>query len=222
MQLIEKIISIVAPHICLGCGLEVNRLVCEACVQEITPVPSRCYRCKAVTDNYATCDQCSQQTPLKQVLVLAHHDGLARKLIHHLKYGRAQAGSREAAQLMLGHLDYLDEGLLVEVPTATSRVRMRGYDHAVLLASELADLSRWQQSSLLARVGQTQQMGSNRAKRLRQLESAFRPIHADRISGAHVILVDDVLTTGATLETAARILRRAGAKRVDAIVFAQA
>jgi predicted amidophosphoribosyltransferase len=54
------------------------------------------------------------------------------------------------------------------------------------------------------------------------LQSAFRPIRAETIRGRHIVLIDDVLTTGATLEVAARTLKRAGAKRVSAIVLAQA
>lgn len=185
-------------------------------------MPSRCYRCKAVTEGYVTCPACAAHTPLKQVVVYAHYKGLARDLIHQMKYLRARAGTREAAELMHEVLPYLEPGWLVPVPTATRRVRSRGYDHASLLAGELAQLSEWRTVSLLRRVGQTQQMGAGRAQRLRQLQGAFRPVRPQAIRGAHLILLDDVLTTGATLETAARELRRAGAARVDAIVFAQA
>ena len=63
---------------------------------------------------------------------------------------------------------------------------------------------------------------ASRQQRLSQLEEAFRVIRPERINGAHVLLVDDVITTGATLEAAATILKRAGAKQVSALVFAQA
>jgi predicted amidophosphoribosyltransferase len=74
----------------------------------------------------------------------------------------------------------------------------------------------------LRRIGQAHQVGANRAERLRQLRGAFRLAHAEALRGKHIVLVDDVLTTGATLETAARALKRAGASRVSAIVFTQA
>jgi predicted amidophosphoribosyltransferase len=72
------------------------------------------------------------------------------------------------------------------------------------------------------RIGQAHQVGAGRAQRKKQLDGVFRPRHIERIKGQHIILVDDVLTTGATLESAARTLRRAGAAQVDAWVFAKA
>ncbi len=223
MPLIEHIIRLFAPHVCIGCGAEDDKLLCDGCTQSLPPVPSRCYRCKAVTDGYAVCGDCAERTSLRQVLVYTHHQGTAKELLHRMKYERAQAGMAEAAALMAGHLDCLPQDVvLTHVPTATSRVRQRGYDHARLLARSLGHRSDTPYRTLLGRIGQAHQVGSGRAERLRQLEGAFRPVHAADIRGRHVVLVDDVLTTGATLETAARVLRRAGAARVSAIVFAQA
>jgi ComF family protein len=140
-----------------------------------------------------------------------------------MKYERAQAGIREAGQLSAAHGAYFPaDAVLVHVPTATGRVRTRGYDQARLLAREISRASGLRRQRLLARSGQTHQMGSGRTERLRQLEGAFRPLRLSDIQGKHIVLVDDVLTTGTTLELAARVLMHAGAARVDALVFAQA
>lgn len=111
--------------------------------------------------------------------------------------------------------------IIVPVPTATSRVRQRGYDQATVLARRLARKQRLPYARLLARLGQAHQVGAGRAERVSHLKDAFRAIRVAHIQGAHILLIDDVCTTGATLESAARTLRAAGAKRVDALVFAQ-
>jgi ComF family protein len=114
-----------------------------------------------------------------------------------------------------------EETIIVPVPTATLRVRLRGYDHAWLLAKNLGKYLDRPSQRLLSRYGHTRQVGAGRAKRQEQLSGAFYPRNPKAIKGARVLLVDDILTTGATIEECARTLKKAGAKRVDAIVFAQ-
>ena len=75
--------------------------------------------------------------------------------------------------------------------------------------------------TLLGRVTQTRQVRSKRVERLAQMQSAFRVVHPEKVQKSVVLLVDDLVTTGATIESAAKCLREAGAKLVDATVFAQ-
>lgn len=221
MSVLEKLVRVIAPHYCLGCEVEEDRLLCSSCVLSLPLVPSRCYRCKAVTENYQTCQRCSAYTPLKRLEAYTFYKDLAKELVHHTKYERAQSGAVEMAHMLATRIDIPDGAILTHVPTATSRVRARGYDHARLLTKALPKAGL-PSHVLLARLGQTHQVGARRSERVRQLEGAFRPVHIDQIRGKHIVLVDDVLTTGATLEKAARVLRQAGAARVDAVVFAQA
>ena len=223
MNIIERLVSVIAPHVCIGCGVEEDALLCETCRQGQPLVPSRCYRCKAVTEEYTVCRNCRDTTPLRQVVVYTHYQAEAKELLHRTKYERAKSGTEEMA-VMMAEIAWVfnQTSLLVHIPTATSRVRARGYDHAKLLTSALSHRTGLRRASLLARVGQAHQVGANRSARLKQLEAAFRAIRMSAVRGRHIVLVDDVLTTGATLETAARVLRRAGAASVSAIVFAQA
>ncbi|MCA9324597.1 ComF family protein [Candidatus Saccharibacteria bacterium] len=119
-------------------------------------------------------------------------------------------------------LDFPEDAVVIHVPTATSRVRQRGFDQASLLARRLARSTPLTHIGALARRGQERQVGSGRKERFEHLLSAFWVQRPELVAGKHIILIDDVITTGATLEAAASVLRKAGAKRVDAVVFAQA
>lgn len=100
-------------------------------------------------------------------------------------------------------------------------MRERGYDQAKLLARKLAREARLPYADCLARSGQAHQVGSNRSQRLSQLSDAFRITKPRTVQNAYILLVDDVLTTGATLEAAAKVLHATGASSVDAVVFAR-
>ncbi|MCA9327581.1 ComF family protein [Candidatus Saccharibacteria bacterium] len=172
--------------------------------------------------DFAVCTRCKPHTPLRHVYVAQHHTGLAKQLLHQTKYERAQAGVHEMAAMMVSLLPTTAEGIvLVPVPTATRRVRQRGYDQSVVLARELSRESGLPRAHFLRRVGQAHQVGSGRKARIAHLANAFRVVRQGQLQGAHIVLVDDVITTGATLETAAKLLKKAGAARVDAIVFSQ-
>jgi ComF family protein len=149
------------------------------------------------------------------------YTGAAKKLIWKLK----SSGAQEAASIMASCMRQLaadrPAAVIVSIPTASTRVRQRGYDQAKLLGRELAKQAKLFWVDCLARQGQAHQVGSGREQRLLQLQGALRLTQKRFIRGAHVIIVDDVVTTGATLEAAANVLKVAGAQRIDALVFAK-
>ena len=135
------------------------------------------------------------------------------------------SGAKSAAAVIakcMADKCYLQPGaIIVPVPTATSRARQRGYDQARLLARQLSKQTGLAYSNSLARSGQMHQHGLARHDRLTQLKDAYRVKHLSIIKGAHLILIDDVITTGATLEAAALALRTSGASKITAVVFAR-
>ncbi|HVX24558.1 MAG TPA: phosphoribosyltransferase family protein [Candidatus Saccharimonadales bacterium] len=153
-------------------------------------------------------------------MVVTTYEGIAKELIWRLKFAGAVAAAQDmAATVSLVGLSPM--AVFVAVPSSSDRYRQRGYNQAELL------MRAWQKDLPLAtmypltRVGHQHQLGAGRQQRLHQLRTAFR-VRSESVQGAHIILVDDVLTTGATLEAAAAALRQAGAVRIDALVFAQA
>lgn len=193
MPLLDTILAIFAPYDCLGCGRE-GMLACSDCVKGF-------------------------RSP-RSANAVAVYEGIAKDLVLHLKSSGAQSAATIMATTMrpaiVGH------PVLVPVPTATSRIRRRGYDQSSLIARALSRQSSLGMLYCLSRLGQTRQRGANRQQRLVQLQSAFLVTKPSSVRGRHLLLIDDVTTTGASLEAAATSLLAAGAARVDALCFAYA
>ncbi|CAH1657520.1 Competence protein F [Hyphomicrobiales bacterium] len=154
-------------------------------------------------------------------------EGVARELVHRLKYG-----DRVDLSLTLGRMmvqagrELLGEAeIVVPIPLHRSRLWSRRFNQAAALADVIARQSGVSLApALLARVKRTpRQVGLPRAQRADNLQGAFRVIEAMRAqaAGRRILLIDDVLTTGATANAAARALLRAGARAVDVLTFAQ-
>lgn len=205
MYLLDNLIGLIAPHRCLGCGYA-GRLLCPGCLAKLPPGP------RLVP---------SGSTP-SQIRAATIYEGLAKDLLWKLK----SDGARAAAKVMAGRMASLmpmDAKLLVvPVPTASSRVRQRGYDQAKLIARCVARSKGVPYADCLIRLGQGHQVGASRNQRLKQMGGSLKARKSSKIAGSHILLVDDVTTTGATLESAAKILMSAGAAQVEALIFAYA
>jgi len=221
MSIIDSLTSVLAPHSCLACNAE-KYILCPKCANQLPPLPARCYRCQTASPGFLTCPACRADSRLRSVRVTAAYKSTAKALIWKLKLNGTQAAAKVMAQRLAPLIETNGPiAMLVPVPTATNRQRQRGYDQAKLLVHELARQTRLPYRDCLARHGQTHQHGLPRRDRLRQLAAAFRVTRPSAVKGAHIILVDDVVTTGATLEAAAQVLKNAGAADIDAVVFAQ-
>lgn len=223
MRLIEQLFSIIAPSSCMGCSRE-GSLLCRWCTEDTLPLSNaRCYRCNALSPYFKTCRACRRSSVLSQVWVLTEYDGIAKELVHRMKFKYSREAANIIAQEMAVLLPALPpDTVFIHIPTITSHVRQRGMDHAKLIASELSRISGYGHLPALVRVGQHRQVGSLRHERMTGVQDSFRVSSLFSVKNVPVVLVDDVVTTGATIETAAKVLKAAGARSVSAIVFARA
>lgn len=197
--------------------------MCKFCAIDAFPaLPSRCYRCQRITTDSAVCDTCKRQTVLRRVWVVTEYGGTSKELLRLYKYERTRSAADVIADAMEDILPFLPEDIIIiPVPTASSRIRLRGYDHAVLLAREVARHRKLISVRALTRLSQSRQVGADRKTRLNQLKNDFLITNSSIVKGANILLVDDVVTTGATIETASLVLKNAGAKSVSGVLFAQ-
>jgi ComF family protein len=153
---------------------------------------------------------------------VAEFEAVSREAVHALKYGNRHAISGLMGRLMGRAAMHLGADVVVHVALHTSRRRERGYDQAAFLARHIArDLDIPFQKDALARTRKTrQQVTLGPQERRRNVEGAFRVTRP--VQGRHVLLVDDVYTTGSTLEAAAAVLMESGSECVTGLVFARA
>ena len=220
MIIFDNLISKLAPHLCLNCGYE-GLIICVQCLSDFEKMPSCCYKCRRLTADARTCGSCRSTSDLKQVRIATIYDGLAKQVVWRLKFDGAQAAAGAMANLMEPLIIREPDAWLVPVPTAHRRARGRGYDQAKLLAKALSRRSQLRYIDCLRRNGQAHQVGSSRRQRLQQMEGAFSVKSHAPPAGKKILLIDDVVTTGATLEAAAAVLKRAGAAEISALAFAQ-
>lgn len=218
--MIQSLLDIIAPETCLECGNE-GSVWCEWCRLQHDPLPSRCFMCHAQTDNYLTCQKCKSKTSLKSVYVFGEYKNLNKQLITSLKYDCKRHVAKHLAKCMSDLLPYYnDPPTLVNVPSSPARVRQRGFDHTTAITKELIKQTKYLQANILVRINDIRQVGASRQQRINQIKGAFRLKQFVKDIPKHIILVDDVVTTGATLSEASKILKQAGVKRIDAITFA--
>lgn len=157
---------------------------------------------------------------------VALYNGLMRDLVHDLKYRDAHHARRLFGRWLIDAGEQLiaDCDVIVAIPLARRRMLMRRFNQSQILANEVGRLSNKPVAPLaLVRTRATRsQVGLSRSERERNVSGAFavRPGQAARITGKRVLLIDDVITTGATASAAAKTLLRAGASHIDVLALA--
>lgn len=221
MNPIERLLSVFAPHVCVGCGAE-GSVLSDECADTIARLPSICYVCGRAAQQYRPCQKCISANSPQHLWMAFAYDDLPKAVLHSYKFNEQRAAAKRIADFIDETLPFFTESPVISfVPTATAHRRARGFDHAEHIAKYLASKRRWRYVRLLQRTAQTRQLGATREQRRKQLKGLYRPINEHLIKGSHILLIDDVVTTGATIEECVKTLRKAGAHYIDAAVFAR-
>jgi ComF family protein len=217
--------------VCAICRSSCSQALCAACLQQFAPLLPRCGGCARTLPAPALrCGQCLQHASAYQhCWAGADYAQPWDQLIAGFKFHRKTELASALCELLLRGVRGAAHGalptLLLPVPLSVQRLRERGYNQAWELARRAAGrLGVSAHAELLLRTRDTpHQTGMSRAQRERNLRDAFcvAPVQRRHLQGAHVALIDDVLTTGATAHAAALALTRAGAARVDVWVVAR-
>ena len=225
-KLMGMTLDFLFPQRCVGCGTE-GSFLCSSCRRSLPRImPPLCPRCGKPQPSGILCPSCvSWQAEIDGIRSPFRFDGVMRQAIHQLKYRNVRALAASLARLLQDYLitNSVPGGVLVPVPLHQKRLRERGYNQSSLLAQELSKLInlpvvdnclfRRQHAPPQARTSTVEERRGNVA-------DAFA-CRDHRLQGKQVLLIDDVSTSGVTLDACAGALKAAGATSVWGLTLAK-
>lgn len=234
----KNLVNFILPPRCVMCGkiLAVDKGICDDCINEIEFLkPPVCYHCGQplgdvvqTHSNKMLCGNCIKKKRhifrfLRSAFV---YDDFSKKIILDYKfYDHTDLAPLLAKMLYVAGDEIFKNGVdvIIPVPLHYTRLLKRKYNQSALLANELSLLTNIKvENFVLHKNKRTKpQVECSGTDRLNNLKGAFIIKNADLIKGKRVLLIDDVLTTGATLKECALVLKRAGAKSVDGLTVAR-
>jgi ComF family protein len=239
MQTADALIAALFAPLCVSCQAVLDTPTrspaCDACWRNLRAfTPPFCDRCGeplATTETRHACP--AGASALKQIRALGAYDGVLRDLIHAVKYDQRRSLVTAITPLLVRNAGALivDGVVLVPVPLHPWRRWSRGFNQAEDIARALAAQAR--HGTVMRALRRTRhtrpQADLDAEARRRNVQNAFTLSHPhwvrhrcmERLAGRHVVLVDDVMTTGATLDACAQVLLQAGAREVSAVVLAR-
>ena len=219
-------LDLLYPPRCALCGRG-GAFLCEACLGALPRAEGRrCGVCWLPLDPYEACRGCAEHRPaFSAVRAPFRYAGDVRTLVHAFKYEGRTTLAEPLTRALVGC--YREHGLaadvVVPVPLKGRRRRQRGFNQALLLARGLGRAAGLPVAEALVRVRfpRPQARATSAAERRRNVAGAFAVVDATAVNGRRVLVVDDIATTGATLDACARALLDAGAAEVLALTLAR-
>lgn len=231
--LLRMAVDMVYPPVCPGCRAHVGAdgNFCGACFSKLRIIEAPLCHCCGVpfvigVDDYTLCPACLDEQPaFDHARAALVYDNISAPLVTALKFHDQWAGLTRYVQMMLrlGSPMMEDADMIVPVPLHWRRLLRRKFNQSALLAYGLArETGVVCVPNVLKRVQYTKpQMRLDRATRLKNVARAFAVPEGAQLAGKVIVLVDDVVTTGATVNACAKALKKAGAKEVRVIALAR-
>lgn len=217
---------------CVNCSEEVlkeNKYhLCDDCLESIDFINIGCRKCGDRVNEYTFyCDNCKQtEHNFDRVICCSKFDGVAKHMIYKLKYGEAKYLARVMAIFMAEKFESVCRekiDLIIPVPLSRERMKERGYNQAELIAKHLSKLLNIEIHNSVLRVKDTPtQTHLSRDERRENLLGAFDISDKEILKGKTILLVDDVCTTGATMDEISKLLRKCKVKAIYGLTFCHA
>ncbi len=217
---VRKAVDALFPERCVGCGA-FGISFCGDCEHGLksSPAVPRCPNCWAQWPGPDNCPRCFGWDALDGAVAAFDYEGSVRRAVRGLKYRHTKSLAAVMARNVAPLLARYEEALVLPIPLHGSRQRSRGFNQAELL---LRIAGFHNPGAGLLRAKKTRaQYGLSLGERRTNVRGAFR-YEGPKLQGKTVVVVDDVITTGATANECARMLKDAGARRVVAVAFARA
>ena len=228
-QLVEMCRDLIFPPVCANCR-KAGMLICADCYQQIhwvkKPICVGCGQIFEPNTNKVLCEACqAHPLPLKQICAATIFAEPISTIIHKMKYEGSFGLANRLADLMVSAWNEWEvpADLVIPIPLHPARQKKRGYNQSALIAKHFSRQVGYEFApDILKRARFTvPQVGLNAEERLKNVQNAFAAENRD-ISNRHILLIDDVCTTGATLTAAAEALLEAGASVVSGYCLARA
>jgi competence protein ComFC len=221
----SSFLDFIFPRSCFVCG-KAGTDLCEPCGKVLKPAQLRCLHCSRANPYGKYCFRCKKASQADQVLAVFAYKSPLKDVIHQFKYEDASSLGEVFSHLLSqkikkipGYRSYK----LTFIPLAAHRERQRGYNQARLLVDGIIRELKMERTDLLTRVevGESQVRSGTKSARRANVRGTFE-LKTDTKIPSKIILIDDVITTGATVEEAAKVLKKAGVKGIVVLALALA
>jgi ComF family protein len=225
MEYLKTIWDIIFPKKCINCKKEGSYL-CEDCLFLIEINPFEYCLCEKM-EKRNKCENCRNKSLDKILSATSFNNHIVKEAIHKLKYSYIEELSTPLAFLILNHLQTIDcqidnSFILIPVPIHIKKKRKRGFNQSEEIAKIISQSTGIKLSTALIKTKETKpQMELNRIERIENIKDCFAINEKKEIENKTIILLDDVYTTGSTMNECAKILKENGAKEVWGLTIAR-